>query len=157
MAPSPLGWSSVSIAGVLAVVHALGMVGLRPQPEHVRVPASEEASPAGGSLTPVTERLMRSAAAVRRASGQPQRAADLSVALGHVEQALDDLSAGVGRVAHANGESEPQSGGVAWRLHTLRHALHAARDLCAGARDAVPSVDARPDGSMRLVDDPSSA
>jgi hypothetical protein len=133
------------------------MVGLRLQPDDVGAPASEEASPAGGSLTPVTERLMRSAAAVRRASGQPQAAADLSVALGHVEQALHDLSAGVGRVAHANGESEPQSGGVAWRLHTLRHALHAARDLCAGARVAVPSVDARSDGSMRLIDDPSSA
>jgi hypothetical protein len=111
----------------------------------------------GASLAPVTERLMRSAARVRRAAGEPQNASELSVALAHVEQALDDLSAGMGRMARAIGDDEPPSGGVAWRLQTLRHALHAARDLCEGARVAVPSTDAPLGGSMHHVDDPSSA
>ena len=79
---------------------------------------------------------MQTAAAVRRSAGEPQASSELGHALGHVEEALNDLSAGMARIARGIGEEDPTPGGVAWRLRTLHHALRAARDLCAGARGA---------------------
>ena len=58
----------------------------------------------------------------------------------HSFEALDDLSAGMARIARGIGEEDPTPGGVAWRLRTLHHALRAARDLCAGARGAAPDA-----------------
>ena len=75
---------------------------------------------------------MQTAAAVRRSAGEPRASSDLGHALAHVEEALDDLSAGMARIARGIGEQDPTPGGVAWRLRTLHHALRAARDLCAG-------------------------
>ena len=77
---------------------------------------------------------MQTAAAVRRSAGEPQASSELGHALGHIEEALNDLSAGMARIAQGTGEDDPTPGGVAWRLRTLHHALRAARDLCAGAR-----------------------
>ena len=74
---------------------------------------------------------------------------ELRHALGHVEEALDDLAAGMARIARGIGEEDPTPGGVAWRLRTLHHALRAARDLCAGARGAAPH--AAGDGGGRPV------
>ena len=79
---------------------------------------------------------MQTAAAVRRSAGEPQGSSELGHALGHVEEALNDLSAGMTRIARGIGKGDPAPGGVAWRLRTLHHALRAARDLCAGARGA---------------------
>jgi hypothetical protein len=79
---------------------------------------------------------MQTAAAVRRSAREPQASSELGHALGHVEEALHDLSAGMARIARGIGEEDPTPGGVAWRLRTLHHALRAARDLCAGARGA---------------------
>ena len=73
---------------------------------------------------------------MRRSAGEPQASSELGHALGHVEQTLNDLSAGMARIARGIGEEDPTPGGVAWRLRTLHHALRAARDLCAGARGA---------------------
>jgi hypothetical protein len=75
---------------------------------------------------------------VRRSAGHPQELTELAGSLEHLEDALDDLSAGVARIAMAIGDDDRPPGGVAWRLHTLHHALRAARDLCAGARAAAP-------------------
>jgi hypothetical protein len=92
------------------------------------------------ALSRATESLTRSAAAVRRSAGHPQELTELAGSLEHVEDALDDLSAGMARIAMAMaiGDDDRRPGGVAWRLHTLHHALRAARDLCAGARAAAP-------------------
>jgi hypothetical protein len=109
-------------------------------------------------LSRATGSLMRTAAAVRRSAGHPQEMAELSRSLGHVEEALDDLSAGMARLAMAVGEDNQPPGGVAWRLHTLHHALRAARDLCAGAKSATPDTDAHSDSrSLRSAADMSSA
>jgi hypothetical protein len=83
---------------------------------------------------------MQTAAAVRRSAGEPWESSELGHALGHVEEALDDLSAGMARIARGIGDEDPTPGGVAWRLRTLHHALRAARDLCAGARGAAPDA-----------------
>jgi hypothetical protein len=128
------------------VVHDHGMIGLRP--ERAR-PHAEPNSPPEGSpgqrdaLSRATKSLMQTAAAVRRSAGEPQAPSELSQAFGHVEEALDDLSAGMARIARGIGEGDSPAGGVAWRLRTLQHALHAARDLCAGARVAVPAHETR--------------
>ena len=92
---------------------------------------------------------MQTAAAVRRSAGEPPGSSELGHALGHVEEALNDLSAGMARIARGIGEEDPTPGGVAWRLRTLHHALRAARDLCAGARRAAHRYDSPP--STRLV------
>lgn len=122
------------------------MIGL--VPERVRLDVSTPGASNGpgihgDSLARATETLMHTAAAVRRRAGQPQAASELSQTLAHVEDTLTDLSAGVVRIARAIGEEDPPPGGVAWRLHTLHHALHAARDVCAAARRAAPDVDER--------------
>ena len=93
-------------------------------------------------LSRAAESLMRSAAAVRRSAGHPQEMSELAGPLEHVEEALDDLSAGMARIAMAMGEDDQLPGGVAWRLHALHHALRAARDLCAGAKGAAPDAEA---------------
>jgi hypothetical protein len=131
-----------------------GMIGLRP--EHARLDVKTTApaeAPRGhrDSLSRATETLMQTAAVVRRSAGQPQAASELSQALGHVEDALNDLSAGVVRIARTIGDEDSPPGGVAWRLHTLHHALHAARDLCAGARRAAPGADERRSRSARAA------
>ena len=87
-----------------------------------------------------TESLMRSAASVRRGAGHPQTLADVARSLEHIEAALGDLSAGMARMAMAIREDDRSPGGVPWRLHTLHHALSAARDLCALARSVSPSA-----------------
>jgi hypothetical protein len=131
-----------------------GMIGLRS--EHAR-PDVKTPAPAEGpgghrdSLSRATETLMQTAAVVRRSAGQAQGASELSQALGHVEDALNDLSAGVVRIARTIGDENSPPGGVAWRLHALHHPLHAARDLCAGARRAAPGADERPNGSARAA------
>jgi hypothetical protein len=128
------------------------MIGLRS--EHARLDVKSSGPGEGprghrDSLSRATETLMRTAAVVRRSAGQPQAASELSQTLGHVEDALDDLSAGVVRIARTIGDEDSPPGGVAWRLHTLHHALHAARDLCAGARHAAPAIDEALAGSGR--------
>jgi hypothetical protein len=128
------------------------MIGLRS--EHARLDVKTSGPREGprghrDSLSRATETLMRTAAVVRRSAGQPQAASELSQTLGHVEDALDDLSAGVVRIARTIGDEDSPPGGVAWRLHTLHHALHAARDLCAGARHAAPAIDEALAGSGR--------
>ena len=120
-----------------------GMIGLRPE---AACPQSGLSSPPVGSpdqrdaLSRATRSLMQTAAAVRRSAGEPQASSELGHALGHVEEALNDLSAGMARIARGIGEEDPTPGGVAWRLRTLHHALRAARDLCAGARGAAPEA-----------------
>ena len=89
---------------------------------------------------------MRSAAAVRRSAGHPQEMTELAGSLEHVEEALDDLSAGMARIAMAMGDDDQQPGGVAWRLRALHHALRAARELCAGAKGAAPDAEAHRGG-----------
>ena len=111
------------------------MIGLRPEPA---CPQPGLSSSSTGSLdqrdalSRATTSLMQTAAAVRRSAGEPPGSSELGHALGHVEEALDDLSAGMARIARGIGEEGPTPGGVAWRLRTLHHALRAARDLCAG-------------------------
>jgi hypothetical protein len=130
-----------------------GMIGLRSEHARLDLKATAPAEGPGGrdSLLRATETLMQTAAVVRRSAGQPQAASELSQALGHVEDALNDVSAGVVRIARTIGDEDSPPGGVAWRLHTLHHALHAARDLCAGARRAAPGADERPSGSARAA------
>jgi hypothetical protein len=105
-------------------------------------------------LSRAAESLMRSAAAVRRSAGHPQEMTDLAGPLEHVEEALDDLSAGMARIAMAIGEDDQTPGGAARRLHALHHALRAARDLCAGAKAAAPDAVAHRGG---LAEHPSRA
>jgi hypothetical protein len=101
---------------------------------------------------------MQTAAAVRRSAGGPRVSSELGHALGHVEEALDDLSTGMARIARGIGEEDPTPGGVAWRLRTLHHALRAARDLCAGARVAAPDAGAHRGGRRGgLAEHPSRA
>jgi hypothetical protein len=129
-----------------ALEHDHGMIGLRP--EHA-CPRVEPSSPPEGSqdrrdaLSRATRSLRQTAAAVRRSAGAPQTSSELGHALGHVEEALDDLSAGMARIARGVGAEDTSPGGVAWRLRTLHHALRAARDLCAGARVAAPYAEGR--------------
>jgi hypothetical protein len=137
------------------------MIGLRPARA---CPHAEPSTPPDGSpgerdaLSRTTLSLMQTAAAVRRSAGEPQATAELSRALGHVEEALDDLSAGMARIARGIGEADSPPGSVAWRLRILQHALHAARDLCAGARVAAPSAESRQGvPRRRLTDDPRAA
>lgn len=99
---------------------------------------------------------MRAAVAVRRAAGDQPTAAEMSRALQHVEQALDDLSEGMARMAGDVGRQDTASGGLAWRLQTLRHALQAACHVCSRARAVVPhSGTGR--ASMTEADEPSAA
>lgn len=125
-----------------AVRHDRSMIGLWPERARLDVKTSRLAEGPGGprdSLSRATETLMQTAAVVRRSAGQPQAASELARTLAHVEDTLTDLSAGVARIARTIDDEDSPPGGVAWRLHTLHHALHAARDLCAGARHAAPS------------------
>jgi hypothetical protein len=109
-------------------------------------------------LSRAAESLMRSAAAVRRSAGHPQEMTELAGSLEHVEEALDDLSAGMARIAMAMGEDDQLPGGVAWRLHALHHALRAARDLCAGAKGAAPDAEPHRRGRPSdLAEHPSGA
>jgi hypothetical protein len=142
------------------VVDDHGMIGLRPAQA---CPNAEPSTPPVGSpnqrdaLSRATLSLMQTAAAVRRSAGEPLAAAELSHALGHVEEALDDLSAGMARIARGI-DAGDSPGGVAWRLRTLQHALHAARDLCAGATVAAASDESRQGvPRRRLTDDPRAA
>jgi len=130
------------------------MIGLRSEHARLDVKTSGSAEGPGGhcdSLSRATEILMQTAAVVRRSAGQPQAASELSQTLAHVEDTLNDLSAGVVRIARTVGDEDVRPGDVAWRLHALHHALHAARDLCAGARNAAPSADERNAGSGRVA------
>jgi len=131
-----------------------GMIGLLSEHARPDVEAAARADGPGGhrdSLSRATETLMQTAAAVRGSAGQPQAASELSQTLGNVEVALNDLSAGVVRIARTIGDQESPPGGVAWRLQTLHHALHAARDLCGGARRAALGADERSSGSARAA------
>jgi hypothetical protein len=83
--------------------------------------------------------------------------AELSVALEHLEQTLDDLSQGMARMSHVIGEEDTASGGLAWRLETLRHALQAARHVCSHARAVAPRSDNDRGGSMLQAEEPSAA
>ena len=82
---------------------------------------------------------MRAAVAVRRAAGREPSADELLVSLEHLDQTLDDLSEGMARMSGVIESQDPASGGLAWRLQTLRHALSAARHVCSRARAAVPA------------------
>jgi hypothetical protein len=122
------------------------MIG--PRSESARLDVMTAGSPEGprsrrDSLSQASETLTETAAAFRRSAGQPQAASELSQALEDVEDALDDLSAGVVRIARTLDHEDSPPGGVTRRLHALHHALHAARDLCAGARRAAPGADER--------------
>ena len=81
---------------------------------------------------------MRAAVAVRRAAGHEPSADELSVSLEHLEQTLDDLSEGVARMSGVIEDQDATSGGLAWRLQTLRHALSAAHHICSRARAILP-------------------
>ena len=107
-------------------------------------------------LPRAAESLMRSAAAVRRTAGHPQGMTELARSLEHVEDALDDLTAGMARIAMAIGEDDQAPGGLAWRLRTLHDALRAARDLCAGASGAAPDADGGVDGSPLIFAEQAS-
>ena len=104
--------------------------------------ASRKRRSAGyNSLSRATKSLTRSAASLRRAAADPPPSKELTLALGNVEDALADLSHGMARMASAIDEQDPSSGALTWRLHTLRHALAAARHLCSRARAVVPHRD----------------
>jgi hypothetical protein len=126
-----------------AVVDDHGMIGLRPEPACAQPGLSNSSTGSPDqrdALSRATRSLMQTAAAVRRSAGEPRASSELGHALAHVEEALDDLSAGMARIARGIGEEDPTPGGVAWRLRTLHHALRAARDLCAGAMGAAPDA-----------------
>ena len=111
----------------------------------------------GASLAPATERLMRAAVAVRHAAGDEPSAEELSLSLEHLELTLNDLSEGMARMSGVSAKQDAASGGLAWRLQTLRHALSAARHVCSRARAVVPRSDTGRGGSMREADEPSAA
>ncbi len=100
---------------------------------------------------------MRAAVAVRRAAGDQPSPAELSLALEHLEQTLDDLSEGMARMSGVSGGQDPASGGLAWRLQTLRHALSAARHVCSRARAVVPTAGPGRGGLVAEADEPSVA
>jgi hypothetical protein len=81
---------------------------------------------------------------MRRAAADEVPAQEVAVALRHVEESLDDLAAlddlaeAIACMAHVAGQEDASSGGLSWRLRTLQHALHPARQVCAGARAVVP-------------------
>ena len=130
------------------------MIGLRPEPACAQpgLSSSSTGSPdQRDALSRATRSLMQTAAAVRRSAGERPVSSELGHALGHVEEALDDLSAGMARIARGIGEEDPTPGGVAWRLRTLHHALRAARDLCAGARDAAAEAGGPVGGRPRAL------
>jgi hypothetical protein len=143
------------------VAHDGAVLGNRLQPKRERLIAAprrtEVTRRAAGSLAPATERLTRAAAAVRRAAGDQPPGPELSVALEHLEQTLDDLSQGMARMSHVIGEPDTASGGLAWRLDTLRHALQAARHVCSHARDVVPRADTDRGVSVLEAEEPSAA
>lgn len=144
------------------MAHDGAVLGNRRKPKRERLIAApgrtEATRRAAGSLAPATERLTRAAAAVRRAAGDQPPDPELSVALEHLEQTLDDLSQGMARMSHVIGEADTASGGLAWRLDTLRHALQAARHVCSHARDVVPRADTdRGAASVVKAEEPSAA
>jgi hypothetical protein len=142
-----------------AVVDDHGMIGLRPEPACAQPGLSNSSTGSPDqrdALSRATRSLMQTAAAVRRSAGEPPVSSELRHALGHVEEALDDLSAGMARIARGIDEEDPTPGGVAWRLHTLHHALRAARDLCAGARGAAPDAGGHVGGRPHALADPTS-
>jgi hypothetical protein len=144
------------------VAHDGAVLGTRRQPKRERLTAAPVRPKAtrhpAGSLASATDRLTRAAGAVRRAAGDQPPDAELSVALEQLEQTLDDLSQGMARMSHVIGEEDTASGGLAWRLATLRHSLQAARHVCSRARAVVPRSDTgRGGGSMLEADDPSAA
>lgn len=141
--------------------HDGAVLGTRRQPERDRLTAApgrtEGTRRAAGSLAPATERLTRAAAAVRRAAGDQPPDAELSVALEQLEHTLHDLSQGMARMSHVIGEADTASGGLAWRLETLRHALQAAQHVCSHARDVVPRSDTDRGGSTLEAEERSAA
>lgn len=149
------------MVGARPAAHHGAVLRNRRQPKHDRltaVPGRTEATRrAAGSLAPATERLTRAAAAVRRAAGDRPPDAELSVALEHLEQTLDDLSQGMARMSHVIGEEDTASGGLAWRLETLRHALQAARHVCSHAGDVVPGSDTDRGRSALAAEEPTAA
>jgi hypothetical protein len=144
-----------------SVAHDGSVLGTRrPQKRRHLTAANVRPEPTGraaGSLAPATQRLTRAAAAVRQAAGSQPPDAELSVALEHLEQTLDDLSRGMARMSHVVGEEDTASGGLAWRLETLRHALQAAQHVCSHARDAVPRSDMPREGSVLEAEEPNAA
>jgi hypothetical protein len=100
---------------------------------------------------------MHAAAAVRRAAGDQPTASEMSLALEQVEQTLHDLSEGMARMSGVVREQDAASGGLAWRLQTLRHALQAARHLCSRAHAVVPRSGIGAGRSILEADEPSAA
>jgi hypothetical protein len=148
------------MVAAISVAHDGAVLGTRRQPKRERltaVPGRTEARRAAGSLASATERLTRAAAAVRRAAGDQPPDPELSVALEHLEQTLDDLSQGMARMSYVIGDADTASGGLAWRLDTLRHALQAARHVCWRARDVVPRSDTDRGVSVLEAEEPSAA
>jgi hypothetical protein len=143
------------------VAHDGAVLGTRRQPIRKRLTAGPVRPKAtrhvAGSLASATERLTRGAAAVRRAAGDQPPDAELSVALEQLERTLDDLSQGMARMSYVIDEEETASGGLAWRLETLRHALQAARHVCSHARDVVPRSDTDRGVSVPEAQEPSAA
>jgi hypothetical protein len=109
-----------------------GMIGLRPEPA---CPQSGLSTPPVGSpdqrdaLSRATRSLMQTAAAVRRSAGEPRASSELGHALAHVEEALDDLSAGMARIARGIGEEDPRRVAPA---HAPLRASRRARPLRRG-------------------------
>jgi hypothetical protein len=107
------------------------------------------------SLAPATERLKRAAVAVRRAAGHEPSSDELLVSLEHLEHTLDDLSEGMARMSAVIEDRDATSGGLAWRLQTLRHALSAARHVCSRARAIAPGSGTG--GAMPEAEEPTVA
>jgi hypothetical protein len=133
------------------------MLGLEPASarRNGEVPPIRERS--RDALTRATESLMRAAAAMRRSSGHPQEISDVGRPLEHVEDALDDLSAGIARLAIALDDDDTSPGDLAWRLRTLHHALRAARDVCRSARSVARSEKQQDAAPRQLCEDARSA
>jgi hypothetical protein len=149
------------MVGPISVAHDGAVLGTRRQPKRKRFTAApvrpKATRRAAGSLASATERLTRAAAAVRRAAGDQPPDAELSVALEQLEQTLDDLSQGMARMSHVIGEEDTASGGLAWRLEALRHALQDARHVCSRARDVVPRSDTDRGGPVLEAEEPRAA
>jgi hypothetical protein len=98
------------------------------------------------SMAEAGRRLAEAAAAFRAAAATPRDGSDVALSFSRVEAALDDLAAGAELSAYAVTEAGRPDGvpathaaptsarrSLAWRLHGLRRALLAAREVCAEA------------------------
>jgi hypothetical protein len=105
------------------------------------------------SMAEAARRLAEAAAAFRAAAATPHDGSDFALSFSRVESALDDLAAGAELSAYAvtdagrpdgvpatHASAIPARRSLAWRLHGLRRALLAARDVGAEANRVVRIV-----------------